>query len=119
MAGKAASMSAVAVEEVSTLPVIDVLPEQMTSKGSATVPQERIGTRPVQFNLSEEAYGKLVELKKSLGVASKTEVFRLGLAVLSWVVEELAEKDHKIVAKRGPNNYVELAFPFLHIRKKH
>ena len=60
---------------------------------------------------------KLVQLKQSLGVASKTEVVRLGLAVLAWVVEELTES-HKIVVQRGPNNVVELAFPYLKIKKK-
>lgn len=117
-ASKAASMSAVALEEAPTLPVIDVLPEQAVSRdATATVPQERMGSRPVQFNLSEDAYSKLAQLKQSLGVASKTEVVRLGLAVLGWVVEELSE-NHKIVVQRGPNNVVELAFPYLKIKKK-
>jgi len=117
-ASKAASMRAVTLEEAPTLPVIDVLPEQAISRdATAAVPQERIGSRPVQFNLSEDAYSKLVQLKQSLGVASKTEVVRLGLAVLAWVVEELTES-HKIVVQRGPNNVVELAFPYLKIKKK-
>ena len=117
-AGKAASMSAVAFAEAPTLPVIDVLPEQAASgHATAAAPQERIGSRPVQFNLSEDAYSKLGQLKQSLGVSSKTEVVRLGLAVLAWVVEELSES-HKIVVQRGPNNVVELAFPYLKIKKK-
>lgn len=114
---RVASTSAVALEEAPTLPVIDVLPAQGVSRGAtAAGPQERIGSRPVQVNLSEEAYARLAQLKESLGVASKTEVIRLGLAVLAWVVEELSE-GHKILVQRGPNNVVELAFPYLKIKK--
>ncbi len=76
-----------------------------------------MNTRPMQFNFSEDAYRKLSELKDRLGVTSKTEVIRLALAVLSWVVEEL-EDDHKILAQREPGKAVELAFPYLQIKAK-
>lgn len=113
-----ASMNAAALAESSALPGIEVaLPEGLIGRRAREVAEQRIGTRPVQFNFSEEAYEKLSQLKESLGAASKTEVVRLGLAVLAWVVEELSE-DHKILVKRAPGNLVELAFPYLTIRKK-
>jgi hypothetical protein len=73
--------------------------------------------RPVQFNFSHDAYRELSELKGRLGVTSKTEVVRLGLSVLSWVVEEL-ENGNKILAQREPGKAVELAFPYLKIKSK-
>lgn len=113
-----ASMNAAALADSSALPGIEVaLPEGLIGRRAREVAEQRIGSRPVQFNFSEEAYEKLSQLKESLGAASKTEVVRLGLAVLAWVVEELSE-DHKILVKRAPGNLVELAFPYLTIRKK-
>ena len=112
------SMNAVALAESPALPSIEVaLPERIVGRNAAVAEQERIGSRPVQFNLSEEAYEKLSQLKESLGAASKTEVVRLGLGVLAWVVEELSA-DHKILVKRAPGDVVELAFPYLTIKKK-
>jgi hypothetical protein len=76
-----------------------------------------ITAKPVQLSLSQSAYQKLSDLKERLGVASRTEVARLGLGVLSWVVEEL-ENDHKILVQREPGKAVELAFPYISIRSK-
>ena len=115
----ARAMNAAALAESSALPGIEVaLPERLVGRAATAVAeQERIGSRPVQINFSEEAYQKLSQLKESLGAASKTEVLRLGLGLLAWVVEELSQ-DHKILVKRAPDNIVELAFPYLTIRKK-
>jgi len=77
----------------------------------------RIGVKPVQFNFSQDAYQELSGLKERLGVTSKTEVVRLSLGVLSWVVEEL-ENGNKILAQREPGKAVELAFPYLKIRSR-
>lgn len=74
-----------------------------------------ITVRPVQFNFSQDAFQELSELKEKLGVVSRTEVVRLGLGVLSWVIEEL-ENDHKIFVQREPGKAVELAFPHLKIK---
>jgi hypothetical protein len=113
------TMNAAAVVENSELSGIEVaFPKPFPRRDvTAVAKQERIGSRPVQFNLSEEAYEKLSQLKESLGAASKTEVVRLGLGVLGWIVEELSE-DHKILVKRAPGVVVELAFPYLAIKKK-
>jgi len=115
---RAASMNTAVLEDSSALPGIEVaLPEPLRGRHAVPVDQDRIGSRPVQFNLSEEAYQKLSLLKDSLGAASKTEVVRLGLGVLAWVVEELSA-DHKILVRRANDDVVELAFPHLNVKKK-
>jgi hypothetical protein len=121
-AAAAAAMNTLVVEEESQeLPGIEAtLPERLAGPGATAVAdhvQARIGARPLQLNLSEETYETLTQLKEILGAASRTEVVRLGLGVLAWVVEELSA-DHKIIVKRAKDDIVELAFPYLSIKKK-
>lgn len=71
--------------------------------------------RPIQFNFSQDAYETLSALKKDLDASSKTEVIKLALIVLSWIVDEL-KKEHTILVEREPGKAVELAFPFLRVK---
>ena len=73
--------------------------------------------RPIEFRLSQQGYQDLAVLKERLRVPSKTEAIRLGLCVLSWVVEEL-EEGHKILVQKKPGLAVELSFPFLNVKPK-
>jgi hypothetical protein len=73
--------------------------------------------KPIQFNFSEEAYKKLEALREDLDVSSKTEIIRLALAVLSWIVEEL-KAGHTILVEKEPGKATELAFPFLRISSR-
>jgi hypothetical protein len=75
----------------------------------------KMNVKPIQFNFSEEAYNDLSNLKQKLNVSSKTEVIRLALAVLSWLVDEL-EAGHTVLAQREPSKATELVFPFLRVK---
>lgn len=71
--------------------------------------------RPIQFNFSEQAYDRLTALKVELDAPSKTEVIRLALGVLEWIVDEL-KQGNKILVEREPDKAIELSFPYLHVR---
>lgn len=71
---------------------------------------------PVEIKFSEEAYAKLLDLKKRLSVSSKTEVIRLALATLAWVTEEL-EEEHEILVSRKSGEATALSFPLLKIKR--
>jgi hypothetical protein len=115
---KRAAVGSHAVSESSSLQEGDLSSDRfLTKEVTAAMQKDKMGVRPVQFNFSQDAYLKLAELKERLGVTSKTEVVRLGLAVLSWVVEEL-EDDHKILVQREPGKAVELAFPYLKVKQR-
>jgi hypothetical protein len=73
--------------------------------------------KPIQFNFSKEAYDELSALKDELQAPSKSEVVRLALSVLGWVVEEL-KANHVIMVQREQGQAVELAFPFLRLKNK-
>ncbi len=104
-------------DENAVWPGIESSNEASVKESISTAVRSRLGARPVQLSLSAEAFEKLTDLKEKLGVASKTEVVRLGLGVLSWIVEELSE-NHKILVERAPGHTAELAFPYLNIKKK-
>lgn len=73
--------------------------------------------KPIQFNFSKAAYERLEELKTQLNVSSKTEVVRLSILVLSWLVKEL-KAGHKILVVKEPGQAVELNFPYLPIQQQ-
>src|SRR2546429_6597463 len=115
---KRAAVGSQAVSESPSLLEGELSPDRfLTEEVTGAMQKDKMTVRPVQFNFSQDAYQKLAELKERLGVTSKAEVVRLGLAVLSWVVEEL-EDDHKILVQRDRDKAVELAFPYLKVKQR-
>ncbi len=76
-----------------------------------------INIRTAELYLNQQGYQDLAVLRARLRVPSKSEVLRLGLCVLSWVVEEL-EAGHKIIVQKQQGRFVGLSFDFLKVKPK-
>ena len=68
----------------------------------------------LQIDFSDRAYKELEALQTRLDTTSKSEVVRDALGLLRWLVEEILDKNHRIlVEKTEEGSTREVVFNFL------
>jgi len=67
----------------------------------------------LQIDFTEKAYSELEALQKRLDAKSKSEVIRDALGVLTWLTDEVLEKQHVLLVEKSEGVTREVVFHFL------
>jgi len=70
----------------------------------------------VQFDFTDDALQTLDGLKEKLSLASRADVIRYALRILSWTLDQLQSDAKILVEKDGKAQ--EVVFPFLKVREE-